>query len=170
MAVGVPPHCPVDVDVLDEQSHEQIEEQEKLEQEAAVQGQLWDPRVSDRLWSDESRERGRRQTQRATVPVPDAGAIAQVSPDESLQRGQGRAAELLSAGTPATSGHGRQLPRQPRTTPTDRQPPGHAPLRSLSHHKHQLLPQTRGELNKDASVCSVASNTSSSSSSNTVHF
>lgn len=53
MAVRVPPHCPVDVDVLDEQSNQQIEKEQELKQQAAVQRQLRDPRVTDRLRSDE---------------------------------------------------------------------------------------------------------------------
>lgn len=62
MAVGVPPDCPVDVDVLDKQCHQQIEEEQELEEQAAVQWQFGDPRVAHRLRSDEGRERRRRET------------------------------------------------------------------------------------------------------------
>lgn len=68
------------------------------------------------------------------TPVPDACAIAKVSSNQSLQGRQSRATYLLSAGTPATSWHGRQLPWQPRTPPTNQQPPGLFSFSSMSHH------------------------------------
>lgn len=68
MAVRVPPHRPVDVHVLDKQGHEQIQEEQELKQQAAVQRELGDPRVPDRLRSDEGREGGRGQTHRVTAP------------------------------------------------------------------------------------------------------
>lgn len=68
VAVGIPPHRPVDVYVLDKQGHQQIKKEQKLKQQAAVQRQLRDPRVTDRLRSDEGRERRGRQTHRITVP------------------------------------------------------------------------------------------------------
>lgn len=68
MTVRIPPHCPVDVYVLDKQGHQQIEKEQELKQQAAVQRQLGDSRVADRLRGDEGRERGRRQTHRVTAP------------------------------------------------------------------------------------------------------
>lgn len=68
MAVWVPPDCPVDVYVLDKQGHQQIKEEQELEQQAAVQRQLGDPRVTDRLRSNEGRKGGCRQTHRVTAP------------------------------------------------------------------------------------------------------
>lgn len=43
MAVGIPPHSPVDVDVLDKQGHQQVKKEQEFKQQAAVQWQLWDP-------------------------------------------------------------------------------------------------------------------------------
>lgn len=37
MAVWVPPHRPIDVDVLDKQGHQQVKKEQEFEQEAAVQ-------------------------------------------------------------------------------------------------------------------------------------
>ena len=71
MAVWVPPDRPVDVDVLDKQGHQQIEKEQELKQQAAVQGQLGDPRVADRLRSNEGRERRSGQTHRVTAPEGD---------------------------------------------------------------------------------------------------
>lgn len=68
VAVGVPPDCPVDVYVLDKQGHQQIKKEQELKQQAAVQRQLGDPRVTHRLRSNEGRERGGRQTHRITAP------------------------------------------------------------------------------------------------------
>lgn len=68
VTVRVPPDRPVDVDVLDKQGHQQIEKEQELKQQAAVQRQLRDPRVADRLWSNEGRERRGRQTHRVTAP------------------------------------------------------------------------------------------------------
>lgn len=68
MAVWVPPDRPVDVYVLDKQGHQQVEKEQELKQQAAIQRQLGDPRVANRLWSDEGRERGRGQTHRVTAP------------------------------------------------------------------------------------------------------
>lgn len=62
MAVRVPPDCPVDVDVLDKQRDQQIQKEQELEEQAAVQWQLGDPRVAHRLRRDEGRERRRRET------------------------------------------------------------------------------------------------------------
>lgn len=56
MAVGVPPDRPVDVNVLDKQRNQQIEKEQELEKQAAVQWQIGDPRVAHRLRSDEGRE------------------------------------------------------------------------------------------------------------------
>jgi len=47
---------------------------------------------------------------RVHVPAPEACAIANVATNESLQGWQSGATYLLSAGTPAASWHGRQLP------------------------------------------------------------
>lgn len=69
MAVWVPPNRPVDVDVLHEQGHQQIEKEQELEQQAAVQRQLGDPRVTHRLRGDERREGRGRQTHRVTAPA-----------------------------------------------------------------------------------------------------
>lgn len=67
VAVGVPPDCPVDVDVLDKQRNQQIQKEQELEKQAAVQWQFGDPRVAHRLRSDEGRERGRRETHGITA-------------------------------------------------------------------------------------------------------
>lgn len=53
VAIWVPPHCPVDVYVLDKQGHQQIEKKQELKQQTAVQWQLGDPRVTHRLRSNE---------------------------------------------------------------------------------------------------------------------
>lgn len=68
MAVWVPPDRPVYVDVLDKQGHQQVEKEQELKQQAAIQRQLGNPRVADRLWSDEGREGGCGQTHRVTAP------------------------------------------------------------------------------------------------------
>lgn len=68
MAVWVPPDRPVDVYVLDKQGHQQIQKEQELKQQAAVQRQLGNPRVTDRLRCNEGRERGGRQTHRVTAP------------------------------------------------------------------------------------------------------
>ena len=68
MAVWVPPHRPVDVDVLDKQGNQQVKKKQELKQQAAVRGQLGNPRVTDRLRSDEGRKRRGRQTHRVTAP------------------------------------------------------------------------------------------------------
>lgn len=67
MAVRVPPHSPVDVDVLHEQGDQQIKKEQELEQHAAVRRQLGDPGVTHRLRGDESRERRGGQTHRVTA-------------------------------------------------------------------------------------------------------
>lgn len=69
VAVWVPPNCPVDVYVLDKQGHQQIQKEQELKQQATVQWQLWDPRVTHRLRSNEGREGGGRQTDRITAPM-----------------------------------------------------------------------------------------------------
>lgn len=61
MAVRVPPDGPVDVDVLDKQRNQQIQEEQELEEQAAVQWQRWDSGVAHRLRRDEGRERRRRE-------------------------------------------------------------------------------------------------------------
>lgn len=66
-------------------------------------------------------------------PVPESCTIAKVASNKSLQGRQSRATQLLSAGTPATSWHGRQLPWQPRTPPTNQQPLGLPSFSSVSH-------------------------------------
>lgn len=66
MAVRVPPDCPVDVNVLDKQRNQQIQKEQELEEQAAVQWQFRDPRVAHRLRSDEGRERRRRETHGST--------------------------------------------------------------------------------------------------------
>lgn len=68
VAVWVPPHCPVDVNVLDKQGHQQIEEKQEFKQQAAVQRQFGDPRVTHWLRSNEGREGGCRETHRSTAP------------------------------------------------------------------------------------------------------
>lgn len=70
----------------------------------------------------------------ACTPVPEACTIAKVSSNQSLQGWQSRATQLLSAGTPATSWHGRQLPWQPRMPPTNQQLLGLLSFSSMSHH------------------------------------
>lgn len=68
MTVWIPPHRPVNVDVLHKQGHQQVEEQQELKEEAAVRRQLRDPRVTDRLRGDEGRDGGSRETHRGTAP------------------------------------------------------------------------------------------------------
>lgn len=68
VAVRVPPHRPVDVYVLDKQGHQQIQEEQELKEQAAVQRQLGDPRVTHRLRNNEGRDRGRRLTHHVTAP------------------------------------------------------------------------------------------------------
>lgn len=68
MAVWVPPDRPVDVYVLDKQGHQQIKKEQELKEQAAVQRQLGDPRVTDWLRGNEGRKRGGRQTHRVTAP------------------------------------------------------------------------------------------------------
>ena len=46
---GVRPESSVDVQVLDKQRHQEIQEEEELKQEAAVQWERRDPGVTDRL-------------------------------------------------------------------------------------------------------------------------
>lgn len=174
MAVRIPPHCPVDVDVLNKQRHQQIQKEQELKQQAAVQWQLRDPRVTHRLRSNEGRQRWSRQTHGGAAPVrrrnkhnqsrtdsgesapniffpwilrdhttedhsfcspvSKASTIAEVSPHQSLQGWQSRATQLLSAGTPATSWHGRQLLWQPPMVSTNQQPLGLPSFSSMSHH------------------------------------
>lgn len=67
-------------------------------------------------------------------PVSEACTIAEVPPNQSLQGWQSRATQLLSAGTPATSWHGRQLLWQPRMLSTNQQPLGLSSLSSIRHH------------------------------------
>lgn len=47
MGGWVPPHCFVDVDVVDKQSNEMTEEELKLKQHTPLYGQLWDFTVSE---------------------------------------------------------------------------------------------------------------------------
>jgi len=68
VAVGVPPHGAVDVDVLDEQRHQQVQEEQELKEQAAVQRELGDLRVADGLRGDEGREGRGRQTHGVTAP------------------------------------------------------------------------------------------------------
>lgn len=69
VAVRVPPHGPVDVDVLHEESHQQVEEEQELKQQAAVQWKLRDTGVTYRLRRDQGREGRSRQSHRITAPV-----------------------------------------------------------------------------------------------------
>lgn len=90
MAVRVPPHRPVDVNVLDKQRNQQVQKEQELKQQAAVQRQFGDPRVAHRLRSDEGRERGRRETHGITASEVDTESVfrtlclhAQTSPSVS---------------------------------------------------------------------------------------
>lgn len=71
MAVRVPPDRPVDVNVLDKQRNQQVQKEQELEKQAAVQWQFGDPRVAHRLRSDEGRERGRGETHGITASEVD---------------------------------------------------------------------------------------------------
>lgn len=75
MAVRVPPDRPVDVNVLDKQRNQQVQKEQELEKQAAVQWQFGDPRVPHRLRSDEGRERGRRETNGITASEVDTESV-----------------------------------------------------------------------------------------------
>lgn len=68
LAVGIPPHSSVDVDVLHKQRHQQVEKEQELKQQAVVQGEIWNTRVSNRLRCDERRQRWSRESHGVTVP------------------------------------------------------------------------------------------------------
>lgn len=53
VAVWVPPDCSIYVDVLDKQGNQQIKKELELKHQARVQWQLWDLRMTDRLWSNQ---------------------------------------------------------------------------------------------------------------------
>lgn len=67
MAVGIPPHSSVDVDVLHKQRHQQVEEEQELKQQAAVQRQVGDTGVTHWLWGDEGGQWRRWQPNRVTA-------------------------------------------------------------------------------------------------------
>lgn len=75
MAVRVPPDRPVDVNVLDKQRNQQVQKEQELEKQAAVQWQFGDPRVAHRLRSDEGRERGRREAHGITASEVDTESV-----------------------------------------------------------------------------------------------
>lgn len=88
MAIRVPPDSFVDVYVLDEEGNQQVNEEQELEEQAPVQGELRDTTVADRLRGDEGGDRWGRQTDRSTVPVPEASPVAAASSHQCLQRRQ----------------------------------------------------------------------------------
>lgn len=67
MDVRVPPHRPVDVNILHEERHQQVEEEQELKEQAAVQRKLGDAAVAHRLGRNQGGERGSRQTRRITA-------------------------------------------------------------------------------------------------------
>lgn len=62
MDVRIPPHRPVDVNILHKECHQQVEEEQELEEQAAVQGKLGDTAVAYRLGRNQGGERGSRET------------------------------------------------------------------------------------------------------------
>ncbi len=68
VAVWRPPHRPVNVDVLNEERHQQVEEEQRLEQQVTVQRKIGNTGMTDRFRSDEGRE-GRSQTHHPAAPA-----------------------------------------------------------------------------------------------------
>lgn len=62
MDVRIPPHRPVDVNILHKECHQQVEEEQEFEEQAAVQRKLRDTAVAHRLGRNQGGERGSRQT------------------------------------------------------------------------------------------------------------
>lgn len=62
MDMRIPPHRPVDVNVLYKKRHQQVEEEQELEEQTAVQRKLGDAAVAHRLGRNQGRERGSRKT------------------------------------------------------------------------------------------------------------
>lgn len=88
MVVRVPPHSLIDVDVLDEEGHQQVDEKEELEKKAPVKRQVRDVAVAYRSWGDQGSDGRRREADGTSIPVSQPGAIAAGPANQSLERRQ----------------------------------------------------------------------------------
>lgn len=68
MTVRIPPDGLVDIDVLNKEGHQQVDEEEKLEEKAAIQWQLRDPAVTHRFWGDQGCDWRSRKADGTTIP------------------------------------------------------------------------------------------------------
>lgn len=91
--VRIPPHRPVDVNVLHEECHQQVEEEQELEEQAAVQRKLRDAAVAYWFGRNQGGERGSRETWWVTAPGPrktrvthNTGAVHQLAYKRKLKK------------------------------------------------------------------------------------
>lgn len=52
MIVRIPPHSFIDVDVLNEQSNQQVDEEKKFKKQAPIHRQLRNLAMTNRTWGD----------------------------------------------------------------------------------------------------------------------
>lgn len=52
MIIRIPPHCFIDVDVLNEESNQQVDEKEKFKEQASIHRQIRNLAMTNRTWGD----------------------------------------------------------------------------------------------------------------------